>query len=514
MTGSLARRFDDVARRHPDRTAVVDSAVTMTYGQLRRTSAAIADDLGAAGAGAGQLVGIRVGRNAQTVAAIIGVLRTGAAYVALDPSCPADRIEFIRADAGIGLIVDSSGDTDRPTVTGAAVARRDPLPADLAYLAYTSGSTGRPKGCLITQHNVLAFLDATVPLFDLTPDDRWTVFHSLAFDASVWELWGALATGATAVMVPTPALRNPAVFARLLADHAVTVVSQVPSALQYLLPALARRGCTGGETAPLNLRYLFSVGEAIRLDLVAELRRIVSGPEPVVVNMYGPTETTVFATMKEITEADLRSGIRSPIGHPLPRTGVVVVGPDGSALPPGEIGELWIIGETVGLGYLNRPELTAERFVSWDGAPAYRTGDLGRWLPDGSLAHLGRLDQQLKVRGYRIEPEEIEEVLRRTGLVADAGVCLGEVGPARFLTACVTTATGLLDPHGIRALRDAVATTLPEAMCPDRYVLLDRLPQNASGKVDRAALVEIVRNRLAAVTTAFPPAGRRDVDAR
>ncbi|MEV6690402.1 amino acid adenylation domain-containing protein [Micromonospora sp. NPDC051196] len=511
MTGPLARRFDDVARRHPERPAVVDCAGSMTYGQLRQASAAIADDLGAAGAGAGHLIGIRVGRNAQTVTAIIGVLRTGAAYVALDPSYPADRIEFVRADAGLDVIVDSSGGADRPTVTGSALPRHDPLPADLAYLAYTSGSTGRPKGCLITQHNVLAFLDETVPLFDLTPDDRWTVFHSPAFDASVWELWGALATGATAVMVPDAALRNPAVFARLLADGAVTVVSQVPSALQYLLPALARleaAGRTGPEPAPLNLRYLFSVGEAIRLDLVAELRRIVGGPEPVVVNMYGPTETTVFATMKEITEADLRSGIRSPIGHPLPKAGVVVVGPDGSAVPPGETGELWITGETVGLGYLNRPELTTDRFVSWEGAPAYRTGDLGRQLPDGSLEHLGRLDQQLKVRGYRIEPEEIEEVLRRTGLVVDAGVCLGEVGPARFLTACVTTATGLLDQHGIRSLRDAVATILPEAMCPDRYVLLDRLPQNAAGKIDRPALAELVRDRLAAAATASPACAR------
>ncbi|GIJ19867.1 amino acid adenylation domain-containing protein [Micromonospora lutea] len=508
MTGALARRFDEVARQHPDRPAVVDRGGTMTYEQLRRTSGAIADELVAAGAGAGHLIGIKVGRNAQTIATILGVLRTGAAYVALDPSYPADRIDFIRADAEIGLIVESCEDTDRPTVTGSVASRRVPLPTDLAYLAYTSGSTGRPKGCLITQHNVLAFLDQTVSLFDLTPDDRWTVFHSLAFDASVWELWGALATGGAAVMVPEPALRNPAVFARLLGDAAVTVVSQVPSALQYLLPALARRGHARSPATQLALRYLFSVGEAIRLDLVAQLRQVVDDPVPAVVNMYGPTETTVFATTKEITEADLRSGVRSPIGHPLPRAGVVVVGPDGCAVPTGETGELWITGETVGLGYLNRPELTAERFVSWNGSPAYRTGDLGRRLPDGSLEHLGRLDQQLKVRGYRIEPEEIEVVLRRTDLVTDAGVCLGEVGPATFLVACVTTRTGQLDPHLIRSLREAVAATLPGAMCPDRYVLLDRLPQNAAGKLDRPALAGIVRDRLAAAARPLQPVAR------
>ncbi|MEU1883953.1 amino acid adenylation domain-containing protein [Micromonospora rifamycinica] len=503
MTG-LPELFDGVARRHPSRAAVVDETGSTTYAELRRLSEDTARDLRRRGAAPGHLVGVRLGRDARTVAAIIGVLRTGAGYVALDPSYPTDRITFMAADAGLGLIVGGSGPAGPPVVTGTAAPCPAALPDDLAYVAYTSGSTGRPKGCMITHRNVVAFLDETVPLFALTADDRWTVFHSLAFDASVWELWGALATGGTAVMVPERALRNPAVFARLLVDEGITVVSQVPSALQYLLPALARQ-----QRWPTRLRYLCSVGEAVRLDLVAALHRIARGTVPTVVNMYGPTETTVFATTKEITTADLDAGVRSPIGRPLARAGVVVMGPDRQPVPPGQAGEIWVTGETVGAGYLNRPDLTTDRFVRWGDAPAYRTGDLGRQLPDGAFEHLGRIDHQLKVRGFRVEPGEVEEVLRRTGRVTDVAVCLGQVGPASFLTACVTTTTGSLDPDEIRSLREAAATALPAALCPDRYLVIDRLPRNAAGKTDRPALAELVRNRLAAAAAPLLAVPRR-----
>ncbi|MFF3501544.1 amino acid adenylation domain-containing protein [Streptomyces sp. NPDC003247] len=479
---SLVELFDGVTDRNPHAPAVTDADGSVTYRELGRRSLEIAEKLVVGGATENTLIGLRVGRNIETVASILGILRAGAAYVPLDPTYPAERLRFMLEDSGARLLLDASGpgdavltaldETDRAAGADTGAVR-------VAYVAYTSGSTGRPKGCVITHDNVLAFLSGTLPLFDLSGTDRWTVVHSLSFDASVWELWGALATGATACLVPSEVIADPVRFVELVTSAEVTVVSLVTSYFKFVLDA-----CKKSRTRPTGLRHLFFVGEAIRLDLVRDFLSLPEFSAVTTANMYGPTETTVFASAKVVTKKDTENGPRSPIGAALLNAELMITDGSGRRLPDGEAGEITIGGATVGHGYLGRADLTQERFPTRDGQRFYRTGDLGRRLPDGGFEYLGRMDQQIKRRGFRIEVEEIEQVLREETTVEDVVVCLCAAGAAEFLVACVVprdgSADGLTDVLRARAKR-----LLPAVMCPDKYLLLPRLPYNDSGKLDR-----------------------------
>ncbi|MCX4758311.1 amino acid adenylation domain-containing protein [Kitasatospora purpeofusca] len=505
---SLPELFARVAAVRGDAAAVAGGGEQLGYAELDRRAGAVAARLTAAGLGRGDLVGVLLERSHRAPAWILGVLRSGAAYVPLDPSYPADRLRFMAGDAGLAALV---GDPDRaaacgldalpvidpeaaaaeparPAEAGGPVAA-EPGPDDPAYVIYTSGSTGVPKGCVVTHGNVLELLRATLPLFELGPDDRWTLFHSASFDFSVWELWGAWATGATAVPVPAATAQAPEDFLRLLADERITVLNQVPSAFRHL----AREYADSGAPATA-LRYVVFGGESVDLDVVRGFlaaSAAAPGPVPVMVNMYGITEITVHATHLVLTPEQLAGDTPSPIGRPLPHLAIELRDDALRLVPDGGTGEMWVAGSGVADGYLNRPELTAERFRTLDGRRMYRTGDLARRLPDGGLAYLGRNDQQVKLRGHRVELGEVEAGLRAAPQVRDAAalVVRDDAGNELLTALVVPAGPGEAD---VAALRRFARATMPAQLVPNRFHPVEELPLTSSGKLDRKALAGLV----------------------
>ncbi|MET8229833.1 amino acid adenylation domain-containing protein [Micromonospora sp. NPDC005298] len=492
---SLPELFARRRAERPDATAVLCGPESLTYAEVDAAARGLAAELGRRGVRPGDMVGLQVTRTVDVPVAVLGIMLAGAAYVPLDPHYPAERLRLMIDEAEIGCVVGVPDDERAISATGVPVRGHAPVPmADLpvpgpddhAYVIYTSGSTGRPKGCVITHRNVVSLLAAALPLFDVGPDDRWTLFHSMNFDFSVWELWGPLTTGGTVVIVDPIASVDPDEFVELLIRDRVTVLNQVPSVFR----ALVQAHTAAGHPA-LALRRLVFGGEAVDLDTTARfLNALPADGRPVAVNMYGITETTVHVTYKELDAAALDGTDRSPIGVPLPHLTVEVRDEDGTPLPDGATGEMWVSGAGVGVGYLRRPELTAERFVERDGVRWYRSGDLARRLPDGQLQYLGRADRQVKVRGFRIELGEIEAVLRRVGGVRDAVVEVvnGRAG-GQFLVAYVVPGDGFDE----RLARTRCEEMLPAHMMPARFESIDAVPLTASGKVDRAALSSVSR---------------------
>ncbi|MEU8768459.1 amino acid adenylation domain-containing protein [Streptomyces griseus] len=467
----------------PDAAALTAGAVTLSYAELNDRAEEFADGLYAHGVRPGDLVGLCLPRSADLVVAMLAVLKADAVHVPLDPEHPADRRERTARDAGVRLTV---GDP-------AALTGHPPRPAGErrvagapAYVIHTSGSTGRPKGVLVPHANVTALVDAVRDDFGLCPDDTWTCFHSAAFDFSVWEIWGALLTGGRLVLVDHWTSRSPEDFHALLVRERVSVLSQTPSAFTQL--AAADR--TGGDLSALRLVVLG--GEP--LDTRPLLGWFDRHPEDRcrLVNMYGITETTVHVTAATVTRREALAGSRS-VGRPLPGWSVRVLDAHGRPVPPGAPGEIHVGGAGVALGYLNRPALTAERFVPDPLDPAgrlYRSGDLGRLGPDGALEHLGRIDDQVKVRGFRIEPGEIRHVLLEDPAVSAAAVTVtggrdGDAAAVR-IDAYVVPAPGAGEDPG--PVRERAARLLPAHMVPATVTVLPVLPLTANGKLDAARL--------------------------
>ncbi|MEU3054607.1 amino acid adenylation domain-containing protein, partial [Streptomyces griseus] len=469
----------------PDAPALTAKAATLSYAELDARAEALAHGLYAHGVRPGDLVGLCLPRSADLVAAMLAVLKADAVHVPLDPEHPADRRERTARDAGVRLTVEDpallTGHPPRP-----AVARRKAADAP-AYVIHTSGSTGRPKGVLVPHANVTALVDAVQDDFGLSPDDTWTCFHSAAFDFSVWEIWGALLTGGRLVVVDHWTTRSPEDFHALLVRERVSVLSQTPSAFTQL--AAADRA--GGDLSALRLVVLG--GEP--LDARPLLDWFDRHPEDRcrLVNMYGITETTVHVTAATVTRREALAGSRS-VGRALPGWSVRVLDAYGRPVPPGVPGEIHVGGAGVALGYLNRPALTAERFVPDPLDPAgrrlYRSGDLGRLLPDGTLEHLGRIDDQVKVRGFRIEPGEIRHVLLEDPAVSAAAVTVtgGEDGDAAAvrIDAYAVPAPGADEDPG--PVRERAARLLPAHMVPATVTFLPALPLTANGKLDAARL--------------------------
>ncbi|WP_158839338.1 non-ribosomal peptide synthase/polyketide synthase [Saccharothrix deserti] len=452
------------AARTPDAVAVTCEGAHLTYRELDERANRLAHHLIGVGAGPESLVALRFPRSLDLVVAVLGVLKAGAAYLPLDVSYPADRVSYMIGDSQPTTTLDSLPDlSDR---SGLPVDAPDvPLrPDNAAYVIYTSGSTGRPKGVVVPHSNVVRLFSETDRWFGFGADDVWTLFHSYAFDFSVWELWGALLHGGRLVVVPYEVSRSPREFARLVADEGVTVLNQTPSAFYQLL----------AEAPDLDVRYVIFGGEALDVRKLSAWRG--SGA---LVNMYGITETTVHVTWSAVSS----SGRDGSIGVPIPDLRVYVLDEELQPVAAGVVGEMYVAGPGVARGYLNRPGLTASRFVANPFGPAgsrmYRTGDLARWV-DGRLEYFGRADQQVKIRGYRIELGEIEAVLAAHTAVAQVAVVVREDRlVAYYVPAEAASAVGL---------REHVARALPDYMVPTAYVPLERLPLNANGKLDRAAL--------------------------
>ncbi|HEX8272303.1 MAG TPA: amino acid adenylation domain-containing protein [Longimicrobiaceae bacterium] len=494
---TLHGRFAERAGLAPDAVAVACGDARLTYGELDAASDRAARRLRALGVGPESRVGVCLERGVELVVAILAVLKAGGAYVPLDPSYPEERLRFLTGDSGIrvlltrgglrGALPGYAGETvclDEPEDGGAEPPPAvDPLPDSLAYLIYTSGSTGTPKGVEVTHAAVLRLFAATDPWFGFGEGDAWTLFHSYAFDFSVWEMWGALLYGGRLVVVPWETSRDPEAFRGLLARERVTVLSQTPSAFRQLARA--------DEAAPaddLALRWVVFGGEALDPASLRPWTDRHGDRRPRLVNMYGITETTVHVTFRPVSRADVEAGRQSPIGVPIPDLDLYLLDTRGEPVPEGVPGELYVGGAGLARGYRGRPALTAERFVpdpfgAAPGARLYRSGDRARWSAAGELEYLGRTDEQVKVRGFRVEPGEIEAALRAQPGVADAAVVVREDAPGdRRLVAYVA---GAADPAGVRA---ALRRTLPDHMVPAAVVALEALPLTAHGKLDRGAL--------------------------
>ena len=503
VAGSLGSRLRAQVEARGEAVAVKLGEAELSYRELWARGEAVARRLMRLGVGRETRVGVCLERSLELVEAIVGVVLAGAAYVPLDPEYPLERLRYLVADAGLGVVVSRGELVERLgggqglgaellllEEAGAEAAGELPEvePEQAAYVIYTSGSTGKPKGVVVSHGNVLRLLDRSPGWFGFGPADVWTLFHSAAFDFSVWEMWGALLWGGRLVVVPWATSREPGAFYELLEKEAVTVLNQTPSAFRELAAEDGRRG-PGGLA---GLRLVIFGGEALE---VAELggwwsRHQEGAPE--LVNMYGITETTVHVTYRRLGRADLGAG-GSPIGRPLPDLQVWVEAAGGGLAPIGVPGELLVAGGGVARGYLGRPGLSAQRFVpepagGQAGGRAYRSGDRVRWLGRGELEYLGRLDEQVKVRGYRVELGEVGAALREQPGVAEAVVVVEAPAGARGqgrLVAYYVVGAGAPGPE---ELRQHLQARLPGYMLPAAYVRLARLPLTAHGKLDRRAL--------------------------
>ncbi|HWI61503.1 MAG TPA: amino acid adenylation domain-containing protein, partial [Symbiobacteriaceae bacterium] len=442
----LHQRFEAQAERTPENVAASCGDERLTYRELNRRANQLAHRLRRMGVGVESLVGIYLERNMDVVVAILGILKAGGAYLPLDPVYPRERLAHMLSDAAVSVVLTHAAmaadlpdtgaahlclDSDWPAIATepATLVEAAVGPENAAYVIYTSGSTGKPKGCVITHANVVRLFTATDHWYNFGPDDVWTLFHSYAFDFSVWELWGALLYGGRVIVVPYEVTRSPEAFYDLLARERVTVLNQTPSAFRQLINAEANLG-----VGDLALRYVIFGGEALELQSLRPWFEQHGDRTPRLINMYGITETTVHVTYRPITLADLDQGLGSVIGCPIPDLQVYVLDGNRQLLPPGVPGEMYVGGAGLARGYLKRAELTAERFIpdpisGRPGARLYKTGDLARWRPDGDLEYLGRIDHQVKVRGFRIELGEIEAGLNLHDAVREAVVIPREDSP-------------------------------------------------------------------------------------
>ncbi|MDT0528003.1 amino acid adenylation domain-containing protein [Micromonospora sp. DSM 115977] len=485
----------------PDAVAVTCEGTSLTYRDLDARANRLAHHLRAHGVGPDALVGVCLERSPELVVALLAVLKAGGAYVPLDPSHPAERLgELLRDSAPVAVLTHAAtratldGLTDAPLVDLDADTHRwadrpttDPDPGTrpdhLAYVIYTSGSTGRPKGVMVEHANVVRLFSATAGWFGFGPTDVWSLFHSFAFDFSVWEIWGALLHGGRLVIVPRLVSRSPADFHRLLCDEGVTVLNQTPSAFRSLIAAQADSARTH------RLRTVVFGGEALDPTMLRPWYADARNGRTELVNMYGITETTVHVTHRPLTPADTERPGVSPIGGPIGDLRLYVLDGRGEPVPPGVVGELHVGGAGVARGYLNRPALTAERFRPSPfvaGDRLYATGDLVRHRPDGGLEYLGRNDSQVQIRGYRVELGEIEARLAACPGVRDAVVTVttdatGEPRLVGYYTASVRRLTA-------EALRTRLAGVLPEHMVPAAYVRVAEWPLTPNGKLDHRAL--------------------------
>jgi amino acid adenylation domain-containing protein len=502
---SPVEAVEDRARRTPGALAVVAGAARLTFGQLDELADRVAAVVAGAGAGPGDRVGICMGAVAEMPAAVLGTLKAGAAYVPLDPSYPPDRLAWMAEDAALAAVlldpaaagVVPAGTAPRIVLAPGCKALSDPGPpgqqrapsrapragaADPAYVIYTSGSTGRPKGVVMT-HGALANLVAW-QVAGSPHAPRTLQLAPLSFDVSFQELFTTWAAGGAVVLCDEQARRDPAVLVALAREHRVERIFLPPAMLQ-LLADVAEPGAW-----PPTVRELVTAGEALRI--TPSVRRALAAlPGAVLRNQYGPSETHVV-TEHRAAAADPDLADLPPIGRPIQNVTTHVLDEAMVPVPLGARGELYVGGAAVAGGYLGRPALTAERFVpdpfSAPGGRLYRTGDVVRSLPDGTLQFLGRVDDQLKVRGYRVEPGEVEAELERAGGVRAAAV-VGHAepagGPVRLVAYVEAAGEGVAAPA---RLRDRLRGRLPPWMVPERILVVDRLPLTPSGKVDRRAL--------------------------
>jgi len=534
--------FEKTAAAHPQRLAVNGGGISLTYEDLNTRANRIAHWLIGQGAGPDTLVGLCMSREPDLLCALLGILKAGGAYLPIDLSYPADRLAFMLEDGGARILLTQkklakelpshSGQTlflDEATDLLASQPDTNPVtataPEHIAYVIYTSGSTGKPKGCMVTHHNVSRLMLATEPWYGFNQDDVWTLFHSSAFDFSVWEIWGALLYGGRLVVVPFLVSRSPDEFYQLLSTEGVTVLNQTPSAFRQLIHA----GQSAPRTLPLALRYVIFGGEALDMASLQPWFELHGDTAPQLVNMYGITETTVHVTYRPIRQADTAGG--SVIGIPIPDLQLYILDSETREPQPiGVPGEMYVGGGGLARGYLRRGELTNERFIPnhlTGTGKLYKTGDLARFIPrstgvppvrisakatlsnhfpetnrrdacvpDLDIEYLGRIDHQVKIRGFRIELGEIESSLTNHPQIREAAVLsrTDHHGDKKLYAYLIPQAPAPspamlnFSPPTTADLRAHLLKSLPDYIVPSAFLFLDRFPLTTNGKLDQTAL--------------------------
>ncbi|WP_023638258.1 non-ribosomal peptide synthetase [Musicola paradisiaca] len=500
---TLDRLFDRQAERYPQKIALELGEHALGYASLKTAAEHLAQRIVDAGIRPQSRIAIVADPSFEMIIAILAVLKAGCAYIPIDPASPAARIRYIAQDAAAdAVLVTEQTQALAPAECGhclritceheptsaAAFTPATITPDDPAYVIYTSGSTGKPKGVEITHGNVARLFDATERQFGFRSQDVWTLFHSFAFDFSVWEIWGALLFGGKLVLVPREVSRDPDAFYDLVARRGVTVLNQTPTAFNPFIAA------DGRQPRPLALRYVIFGGEALNLMSLRPWLQRHGDRQPQLINMYGITETTVHVTYKPLTCEEIASGRGSLIGKPLDDLSLYLLDASLQPVPDGVVAELFVAGGGLARGYLNRPEITAERFIPNPFNPQerlYRTGDLACRLPSGEFRYHGRCDQQVKIRGFRIETGEIECALLQHPQVREAVVMVYEPeehGPQ--LVAYVVEESGVSHSQLQQALRQHLSATLAEYMIPSLFIATPDIPLTINGKVARHLLAK------------------------
>ncbi len=497
--------FEAQVEKTPDAIAVVFEDEQLTYRELNTRANQLAHYLQQLGVQPEVLVGICVERSLSMIIGLLAILKAGGAYVPLDPVNPPERLAFILSDAAVSVLLTQQHlienlpqhqtrvvclDTNWESV--AQQNSQNPISEsttdNLAYIIYTSGSTGQPKGVLVNHSNVIRLFAATQSWYNFNQQDIWTLFHSIAFDFSVWEIWGALLYGGQLVVVPYWLSRSPEDFYQLLLAQQVTVLNQTPSAFRQLIQVEESLENTNN----LSLRKVIFGGEALQLESLRPWFERHGDQSPQLINMYGITETTVHVTYRPLTMADLEVTSASLIGRPIGDLQVYLLDMYGQPVPIGVPGEMHIGGAGVVRGYLNRPELTPVRFIpnrfsDKPNACLYKSGDKARYLPNGDIEYLGRIDHQVKVRGFRIELGEIEAVITQHPIIRETVVVVHEdsADSQRIVAYVVPQKEQTLT---LSELRSFLESKLPNYMIPAAFVILEVLPLTPNGKIDRTAL--------------------------
>ncbi|SHO44484.1 non-ribosomal peptide synthetase [Anaerocolumna xylanovorans] len=491
---------EEQAKEYPKNIALRYMDESLTYEELDRKANQLANYLRKQGVGRDELVAICLEKSIDMIVAILAILKAGGAYVPIDPSYPGDRINYILKDSQTRIVITKEEsahkiestalnklylDTLHPMLESCSTAKpsEEATKDSLAYIIYTSGSTGKPKGVLITHHNVVRLFEQTQHWFGFHKNDVFTMYHSYAFDFSVWEIWGALLYGGTLVVVPYEVSRSFSKVYELLEKEKVTVFSQTPTAFKQLMKVEEEEGVRN-----LSLRYIIFGGEALNLQSLSGWFQRHGDSKPQLINMYGITETTVHVTYRPIKETDIHSSA-SLIGIPIPDLSLYILDENLNKVAAGETGEICVGGPGVAKGDLNRPDITKEKFIDnpfYPGERLYLSGDLGRYQSDYDIEYMGRKDNQVKVRGFRIELGEIENVLLSHPQIKEAAVVIEKGEEDNKIRAFLVIEGQELSGKDIRHY---VRSKLPDYMVPNIIDRIDHIPITINGKLDYQKLM-------------------------